>query len=273
MVNRIQGLYADQVAKMLKWGVQLLMFFNIDMYSANEILDECEDLSLLPRIPMFERELERIDNRAAELHLQTAYAQASRGQWSGSGFGTTIRSTISASVKASVAAGIMNAGSGILHGIGDSIVNSMNNSEIKGMGKKLFENPSTIQEFQRAMLTACLDIGRVIRRIIEEHCNIGLNELEGQIIFGNEELAKIEDKTLNAKLINNLSVKRYEYTYALLIEKLRRFPTDRETLEELFMLTIRRMSSSNADAVEIDTIKQYAGDFGVDLSEITDKCG
>lgn len=272
LFNGIHKLYAEQVAKMLKWCIQLLMFFNIDTYSADRILEECEDLSLLPRVPKFEQALDKIDNRAAELNMQTAYAKASRRQWSGAGFGTTIRGTINASVKASVAAGAMNIGSGILHGIGDSIVAAINNSEIKGMGKAVFENPNTIKEFEIAVLTACLDVGITVRDIIAEQHKLALDELGGKIRLGNEELNKISEEVLDAKIINNLSAKKYEYTYALMMEKLRRFPYDNETLEGLYMLTIQRIRLLDDDNPEMEdslkTIGQYAGDFGISLNKI-----
>ena len=271
LFNGIHKLYTEQVAKMLKWCVQLLMFFNIDTYSADMILGKCEDLSLLPRVPKFERALEKIDNRAEELNMQTAYAQASRRQWSGSGFGTTIRGAISASVKASVAAGVMNIGSGILHGIGDSIVVAINNSEIKDMGKAVFENPNTIKEFNIAVFTACFDVGITVRDIIAKQHKLALRELDGKIKLGNEELNKISEEVLDAKIINNLSAKKYEYTYALMMEKLRRFPYDNETLEGLYMLTVQRIRLLDGDPEMEDSIKtlgQYAGDFNIDLKKI-----
>lgn len=48
LYNGIHKLYAEQVAKMLKWCIQLLMFFNIDTYSADRILEKCEDLTVVP---------------------------------------------------------------------------------------------------------------------------------------------------------------------------------------------------------------------------------
>ena len=272
LYNGIHKLYAEQVAKMLKWCIQLLMFFNIDTYSADRILEKCEDLSLLPRVPKFEHALEKIDNRAEELNMQTAYAQASRRQWSGTGFGTTIRGAISASVKASVAAGAMNIGSGILHGIGDSIVAAINNSEIKEMGKKVFESPATVKEFDIAVLTACLDVGIAVRDIIAKRQKMALHELGGKIKFGNEELTKINEEALDAKIINNLSAKRYEYTYALMMEKLRRFPYRNETLEGLYMLTVQRIRLLDDNDPETENplivIGQYAGDFDISLDKI-----
>ena len=269
MFNQVHGLYADQVAQMIQWGVQLLMRFNIDSYDVEAILDECGDMSLLLRVPRYVRALESIDRRAEQLHMRTAYAQATRRQWSGVGFGNTIGSTIKASVKASVAAGVMNVGSDILHSIGDNIVAAIDNSEIKGMGKAVFENPNTLREFRTAVLKACIDVGIVIEEIIGQHCHIGLGKLKGKIRFGNEELEKIKDSALDAKILNNYSVKRYEYTYALLIEKLRRYPYNQETMEEIFMCTI--MYSPETDERKLDVLKQYAGDFNLDLTEVVDK--
>lgn len=258
LVNGIHQLYAIQVAQMLRWSIQLLMSFGIDTYDANDIISESEDLALLPRVPLFEQTLERIDQRAEQLNLETAYAQATRGYWTGAGFGTTIKSTISASAKASVAAGVMNIGSGVLHGIGDSIVDAMNNAEIRDMGKKVFDNPNTIKEFDDAVFSACLDIGTVVRQIIEAHTNVKLEVLEGIIKFENENLADIDERALNAKINNNLSVANNEYAYALLIEKLRRHPLNRDTFDQIVDLTIQR---SHYGSQECKVALRYACDF------------
>lgn len=258
LVNGIHQLYAVQVAQMLRWSIQLLMSFGIDTYDADDIINESEDLALLPRVPLFEQALERIDERAEHLNMKTAYARATRGYWSGAGFGTTIKSTVSASAKASVAVGVMNIGSGVLHGIGDSIVDAMNNAEIRDMGKKVFENPDTINEFDDAVFGACLDIGTVVRRIIENHSNVKLEALEGIIKFGNENLADIDERSLNAKINNNLSVANNEYAYALLIEKLRRHPLNGDAFDQIIDLTIQR---SHYGSRECKAALRYACDF------------
>ena len=258
LVNGIHQMYADHVAQMIRWGIRLLMRCGIDTYDANDIINMSEDLSLLPRIPKFERALEIIDKRAEELNLKTAYAQATRGYWSGAAFGTTIKGTINAAVKASVAAGAMNIGSGILHGIGDSIVESMNNKEIADLENKVFNNPETMKEFNRAVFSACLGVGVVVRQIIETHCNIGLAALEGIIKFDGENLAGIDEKSLNAKINNNLSVENNEYAYALLIEKLRRHPLDGDVFDRIILLTLQRGEYGRH---EYKDILRYAGDF------------
>lgn len=266
MINGIHTLYADHVAQMLQWSIQLLMSFGIDMYRATDLIEECEDLSLLPRVPLFEKGLDSIDNRATQLNIQTAYAKSTRGTWSGAGFGTTIGSTINASVQATVAAGVMNVGSGILHGIGDSIVKAMDNSEIKGMGNKLFENHNTDKEFRNAVLTACFDIANVVRSMIEKHCNIKLEKLDGSIIFGSEKLSEIDDRTLGAKIENNMSAQKYEYAYALLVERLRRRPLNTDTFEQIAALTIRKNQSFTGK--EYESILRYAGDFRLDTQNL-----
>lgn len=269
LVNGVHQLYADQVARMLEWGIRLLMSFEIDTYDVEDIMNESEDLALFPKVPLFEQALEKIDDRAEQLNMQTAYAQITRGSWSGAGFGTTIGGTIRASIKASVAAGAMNIGSGILHGIGDSIVDAMNNAEIKKMGEKVFANSDIMVEFSNAVLMACLDIGNVLRGIVETHCKIELKPLKGIIKFGNECLADLDERTLKAKINNNLSVANTEYAYALLLENLRRHPLDGDILNQIIVLTIRRSSYGEQECKEV---LRYAFDFGLDgyATEIND---
>jgi hypothetical protein len=150
----------------------------------------------------------------------------------------------------------MNVGSGILHGIGDGIAGSMNNSEIKGMEKKLFANPNTKAEFHRAVFSMCVDIGVAAREIIETHGDIELTELQGKVVYNGEDLAGIDDEVLGAKINNNLSVGNLEYCYAMLVEKLRRSPMDSDALMQLYKL-------SNLLRTSIDVLEQYKGDFGL----------
>lgn len=64
MINGVHQLYADYLAYMLQWCIRLLMSFDIDTYSAEDIVQRCDDLSLLSRVPRFEQKLEQIDYRA-----------------------------------------------------------------------------------------------------------------------------------------------------------------------------------------------------------------
>lgn len=262
LLNGIHLLYVEQITEMLRWGIAVLMFFEIDIYDANDIIESCQDLSLMPRVPIFEAALEKIDDRALKLNLNTAYAQATRGQWSGAGFGTTIGSTINSAVKASIAAGVMNIGSGILHGIGDSIAEAMDNAEVKGMGKKLFENPNTQKEFSNAVFSACLDIGSVIRKIIESHKNVRLEKLKGKIIFKGESITNLDDKTLIAKINNNLIAGKNEYAYALLVERLRRNPLEKEAFMQIYELTCQ-WAKALGDHSICDEVERYGFDFGL----------
>lgn len=263
LMNGVHQLYADHIAQMIKWSLMLLMAFGIDTYDASTIMQECGDLSLLPRVPNFEQGLERIDARARKLNIKLSYAQATRGTWQGAGFGTTVSSTISSAAKASLAAGVMNIGSGILHGIGDSIVESMNNSEINGMGKALFESPGTKKEFVSAVLSACITVGGVVIAFIERDSGLRLEPTGSGISYGGENLAHIDDRTLNAKISNNLTAGNNKYAYALLVEHLSRFPFNSETLKQIMALTVHLTDSSEGE--EYDSLYRYIGDFNISI--------
>lgn len=268
LVNGVQQLYADHIAQMINWGLALLLSFGIDTYDAASILEECADLSLLPRVPKFEQGLERIDARARKLNIQLNYAKATRGAWTGVGFGTTIKGTIASATKASLAAGAMNIGSGILHGIGDSIVKAMNNSEIDGMGKALFEAPGTKKEFVSAVHSACYAVGDVVVKFVESKSGICPEALGRGISYEGENLANIDDRTLKAKISNNLAAGNHKYAYALLVEDLRRFPFNDETMRQIIALTIQRNGSFVGE--EYDSILRYACDFQVDVKDVAD---
>jgi hypothetical protein len=262
LVNGVHMLYSDCLAYMLKWCVELLVYFGIDMYSPEDILEKTKDLSLLPRTPRFSRGIERIDNRAIQLNVRTAYNKATRRTWIGSGYGTNIGSTISASLKASVAAGAMNIGSSILHGIGDSVIESMDNAELKSMGEAIFNDKETIKEFISALTGAFLDIAYAVMQIADQHCNVEMKyPLKGTIFFGDENLSKLSDKVLNAKISNNISIDKNDYVYALLVESLRRNPYNSEMFKLLCELTLKR-KGRDFDRARKSCLR-YAGDFNI----------
>ena len=266
VVNGISQLYADSLAKMIDWGIRLLMHYGIDSYSGNDILEMCGDLSLLSRVTWFERQLDAIDNSAAKMNIKTAYTKATRGYWTGAGFGTTISGTIAASMKASVAAGVMNMGSGILHGIGDSIVSAINNSKLRGMEQKVFESPNTFSEFTRALESACLEIMEIFSDIIinevfqpDEPC------LDGKIIYKNENLAELDDKVLETKIQNHTNAQNWEYVYSLTAEQLRRNPLEFDIFKSFADLIQRLYSESEQSEESKRSIKEYAKDFRFDI--------
>lgn len=240
LVDGVHQLYSNQLAKMVKWGIDVLMAFGIDSYSASDILAECDDLSLLPRVGSFERKIQAIDRRAEQLHLNKSYAKATRARWTGSGFGTTISGTIKATIKANVAAGVMNVGSGILHGIGNSIAKAIDNAEIRKMGKEVFQDPYTLAEFKAAVSSACQEIASTLLTIVEDNTDyVDMEHLQGKIVFEGEKLASIDDRTLSAKIENNIRAHNDEYTYALLLEGLRRNPHDKNYFEPLTLLSFQ----------------------------------
>ena len=260
VANGVTGLYADSLAKMIDWGIKLLMHFGIDSYSGRDILDMCGDLSLLPRVPRFEQQLDAIDRRAAELNMKTEYTKATRGYWTGAGFGTTIGGTIAASAKASVAAGVMNIGSGILHGIGDSIVGAINNSELKGMEQKVFMSPMTLNDFTRALQSACSDIKIVFLKIIfNEVFQQSELRLSGKVIYKNENLAELDDRILDTKIQNHTNARNWEYVYSLTVEQLRRDPLNEDVFKSLSDLT-QRLHYENSEEPK-KSLKEYAKDF------------
>ena len=93
--------------------------------------------------------------------------------------------------------------------------------------------------------------------------------MKGIIKFGNECLADLDERTLKAKINNNLSVANTEYAYALLLENLRRHPLDGDILNQIIVLTIRRSSYGEQECKEV---LRYAFDFGLDgyATEIND---
>jgi len=233
------------------------MSFGIDGYDAEDILNDCEDLNLLPRVPIFEQAIVALDDRANELNIKTAYTKAMRTKWSGAGFGTTIPTAISATIKASAAAGIMNVGSRVLHSIGDSIVQSIDNAEIRGMGKKILESQKIQNEFVNVVYSACKDVGQTVIGMIEANSTLKLEVLEGSVRYEGKNLSELDDRTLDAK-INNYSYIGDNRVYTLLLEKLRRNPLDEIVFQRLY-----EYADKCEDKNVYISFNRYGHDFGL----------
>ncbi|MFP3153431.1 hypothetical protein LQZ18_03190 [Lachnospiraceae bacterium ZAX-1] len=151
---------------------------------------------------------------------------------------------------------------GNLHRIGDSIVGAVNNSEIRGMENKLFGNDTTKSDLETATHDACNDVGSVLIQSLKNHTELSIAPLDGEIIYKGENFADIDEKLLNAKIQNNLANENLQYRYALLLEKLRRFPMDRDTIGSLNTLTLARViTDGNSGADSLNVIDQVAGDY------------
>ena len=157
----------------------------------------------------------------------------------------------------------MNTGKRAVTGIKDSIVKAMNNSTIHGMCTKLFNDPATKEEFCNAVQSACSQVGDAIVNIIVSNGTMALEQLDGEIIYKDERLADIEDGALNAKIKNNKKVGNLEYAHALLIEQLRRNPTDKAVFDQICELA----KSLGGGAESRAALERYEGDFGFNIAE------
>lgn len=265
IINGVENLYANHVGKMIAWGLKLLMHYGIDTYNADDIINRCKNSLLDLRVPEFRRQLAAIDRRAEELNIQMADAKASRGRWTGTGYGTTISSAIGASVKASIAAGAMNAGSSILHGIGDSIVGAINNSEINSMENNVFKSPNTLAEFETAFKSACTDLYNVFFDILAEQNVMDFEPLTGTIVYNGENISALDNKTLKTKIQNHISVKNFDYAYPMLIESLRRNPYEVDKYKSAVLLTMTLAPKGDPAKNALLPLMDFAKDFSLKL--------
>ena len=263
VVNGVIQLYADSLAIMALWDNKLLLSLGYDDITSAEIISEAGNLSLLNRATNFEKKIEEIDKLAATFNINLAYSKATRARWTGVGFGTTISGTISAAVKSSVAAGIMNVGSSMLHGVGDSILKAVNKAEINRQEREVFESANTRREFVNAVYSACNDINKFVIRTIVNQQGID-RSLSGRFVFKGEELNQLDTRTLDSKITNHLDDDDISYLYALLVEKLRRDPRNIDTFKSILKLSL---DSGNASAESIENLVKYAQLFRFDISE------
>lgn len=92
---------------------------------------------------------EQIAQAREQQEQYRAAKKASRGRWQGGGFG------FSGAIKGAMMAGVLNAGSGLLHGVGDSFAAAGDWAQIEGMKRKIFQHVQKSRMLKDAFELRC----------------------------------------------------------------------------------------------------------------------
>ena len=101
-----------------------------------------------------------------------AAKKASRGRWQGGGFG------FSGAIKGAMMAGVLNAGSGLIHGVGDSFAAAGDWAQIAGMKRQIFQHVQKSGMLKEAFYLRCQRIFYEILETVGYELNVQMPDYE-----------------------------------------------------------------------------------------------
>lgn len=182
------------IIETIKNGIYILTQLDILDYDYKRLVEEYHyRFDLTVYLSDLVSKLEQVEQFSLNLQQQRQYERSSRSRWRGGGFG------LSGAIKGAMMAGALNAGTGLLRGIGDGITNSSDRSKIENMKSKIFNDPSTKQSVLNGVRNCTQNVIDVVMKILNNKgilgsFNIDFNGIDSK--FRNI-VYMIENKTLS----------------------------------------------------------------------------
>lgn len=133
-----------------------------------------------------------IEEYIKNIELTRNIQRNSRSRWRGGGFG------IGGAIKGSIEAGLLNAGRGVIRGIGDSFTDAKDIENVNGKKKELFSNYNFKEIVADAVYNSDVKTGYAICCLMERH-----NIIRRNIGLINEELLKVKMQNLMEQFSND----------------------------------------------------------------------
>lgn len=115
---------------------------------------------------------EQIAQAREQQEQYRAAKKASRGRWQGGGFG------FSGAIKGAMMAGVLNAGSGLIHGVGDSFAAAGDWAQIAGMKRQIFQHVQKSGMLKQAFYLRCRRIFYEILEIVGYELNVQMPDYD-----------------------------------------------------------------------------------------------
>lgn len=140
-------------------SVDILPSFGVLSYTPVSFYGEYEnELIYEPCMQELYEAREQIAQAREAQEQYRAAKKASRGRWQGGGFG------FSGAIKGAMMAGVLNAGSGLLHGVGDSFAAAGDRAQIAGTKRQVFQHVQKSGMLKQAFYLRCQ---RIFYEILE----------------------------------------------------------------------------------------------------------
>lgn len=190
----------------LEIGFNMLLKYDFDLYSVEmfkqnawKYLENNESGKYIQKYYQEQKELEEF---VEQLEMQKKSERDNRSHWSGGGFG--IKGALTGSIKA----GLLNMGTEIVRGIGDSLVDSGDKRKIAEYKEKIYKEGKSSSHLINALYFAVCDIGVYVYSVL----------VDAKIL---KPVDLVSEKTIEVKAANIYNLYKYgQYTKEEAIAKL-----------------------------------------------------
>ncbi|EFM11069.1 stress protein [Paenibacillus curdlanolyticus YK9] len=159
--------FIESVIASLKFGVSVLMKYDVDDVDFDRLASfAAEDLDMQKYIAPFVEAAEKIEEYAESLSSYRELSRAGRSRWQGGGFG------LGGAIKGALTAGVLNMGTGMVRGIGDSLTNAGDRAKIAGMKKDIFTDHRTLALLTEGVHECCFGVFFSVWQILEDEDRI-----------------------------------------------------------------------------------------------------
>lgn len=159
----------------LKFGVSVLMKYDVDYVDLDKLADlAANDIDILKYISPFMEASEQIEEYAENLSSYRNLSRAGRSRWQGGGFG------LSGAIKGALTASVLNIGTGMIRGIGDSLTNAGDRAKIASMEKEIFVDHRTVALLSEGVYECCFGVFYSVWRMLEEEERIPFIEFNSE---------------------------------------------------------------------------------------------
>ena len=206
--------------------IAIKLLLEAGIYEYNKEMFVCEfqiEESFISDVNILIEQYDILQNQMRDIALARNIQRSSRSRWQGGGFG------LGGAIKGSITAGLLNAGTGVIRGIGDSFTDAKDMENVYKKKKELFSNFDYKKIVADAVYNADIRVGYAVCCLMERYHVIRLNmglvnedslqirmqNLMGQFYDGRISVQQVLEESFPWITENPFSFTYYKCLYAL----------------------------------------------------------
>lgn len=190
----------------------------------------------------------KILGKEQEMQTNRKIQRSGRSKWYGGGFG------VKGAIKGAATAGALNIGTGILRGIGDSVVDSNDRNKINKLKRQLFESREVREYLINGIITCMGGVFYALLDLLENLLNINFNVFDADkanAIYNNVQNYINDDEEFIDGIVQCINLYPYnsEY-YKILIDKFYDKDNEIEIVADYFGIDVRNYKSILVNSIK-----------------------
>lgn len=155
-------IYEIFITKSFDFGSAILKKFGLVQYRSRDIQIQSDPQFYNSVIEYYDSRENSLERLARQLGYELASRKARRGYWVGGGFG------VKGAIKGAMTAGAMNAASGLVHGIGDSIAEGRSRRKIEKAKAACYSEQNHLSFISVALSKQIEDVFQIVTAVLIE---------------------------------------------------------------------------------------------------------